>query len=144
MDKAQGVEDKVSTILELDFGRKDDFEITTQDDAVEIKLPDVCKYDQLWMIAKYKVVNDLREYAGVAKIRFIEEYVKKEEEKKEEGEEGKKEGEIGEEKEGEEVEEIAEDKPKEETEVSKEPSEEKTEEEKPEETQVGESNQQKK
>lgn len=80
VDKAQGIEDKVSTILEMDFGRKDDFEIKTLDDTVEIKLPDVCKYDQLWLIAKYKVVNDLREYAGIMKIRFIEEYLKKEKE----------------------------------------------------------------
>jgi FKBP-type peptidyl-prolyl cis-trans isomerase 2 len=92
VDKASEVEDKVSTILEMDFGRKDEFEIKYEDDAVNIKLPDVCKYDQMWLIAKYKVVNDLREYAGLQKIRFIEEYVKKEEEEKKE--------EAGEDKEG--------------------------------------------
>lgn len=86
VDKASSAEDKILTILEMNFGRKDDFEIKTDEEAVEIKLPDVCKYDQLWLIAKYKVVNDLREYADFKKIRFIEEYVKKEE-KKEEGEE---------------------------------------------------------
>jgi FKBP-type peptidyl-prolyl cis-trans isomerase 2 len=93
VDKASEVEDKVSTILEMDFGRKDDFDINYENDAVNIKLPDVCKYDQMWLIAKYKVVNDLREYAGLTKIRFIEEYVKKEEEEeKAEGSDENKEG----------------------------------------------------
>lgn len=89
-DKAAEGEEKVLTILELDFGRKDDFEISAEKEDVEIKLPDVCKYDPLWLVAKYKVVNDLREYGGFSKIRFIEEYVKKEEKK----EEGKEEGEA--------------------------------------------------
>ncbi|MEE9152207.1 MAG: peptidylprolyl isomerase [Thermoplasmata archaeon] len=92
VDKASGSEDKVSTILEMDFGRKDDFEVRTEGEVVEIKLPDVCKYDQLWLLAKYKVVNDLREYGGFKKIRFIEEYLKKEEEKEEE--EKEEEGEV--------------------------------------------------
>lgn len=93
VDKAGGIPEKVSTILEMDFGRKDEFEISAKDDEVDIRLPDVCKYDQLWLIAKYKVVNDLREYAGLKKIRFIEEYLKKEEEKKEEKESEEESGE---------------------------------------------------
>jgi FKBP-type peptidyl-prolyl cis-trans isomerase 2 len=131
VNKAQGIEDKVSTILEMDFGRKDDFEIKTQDDTVDIKLPDVCKYDQLWLIAKYKVVNDLREYAGLMKIRFIEEYLKKEEkEEVSEEEEGTPQEKDGTESEGE----GGEDKPKGEVkEVQPETQEGKTEEKIPEE-----------
>jgi FKBP-type peptidyl-prolyl cis-trans isomerase 2 len=97
VDRATELEDKVLTILEMDFGRRDEFDITTEGDAVDIKLPDVCKYDQLWLIAKYKIVNDLREYSGFKRIRFIEEYLKKEEEEKKE-EEKEKEGEEKEEK----------------------------------------------
>ncbi|UCG69258.1 MAG: FKBP-type peptidyl-prolyl cis-trans isomerase [Thermoplasmata archaeon] len=101
VDRATELEDKVLAILEMDFGRRDEFEIANEGEAVEIKLPDVCKYDQFWLIAKYKIVNDLREYSGFNKIRFIEEYVKKEEEEKEEkeGEEKDKEEEGMEEKE---------------------------------------------
>lgn len=91
VDRATELEDKVLTILEMDFGRRDEFEIKPEKDAVEIKLPDVCKYDQLWLIAKYKIVNDLREYSGFNKIRFIEEYVKKEEKEEDEGGEAKEE-----------------------------------------------------
>jgi FKBP-type peptidyl-prolyl cis-trans isomerase 2 len=122
VDKAGEVMEKVSTILEMDFGRKDDFEVTQSDDTVDIKLPDVCKYDQLWLIAKYKVVNDLREYAGLNKIRFIEEYVKKEEEQKEEEKEASEEG--GEEKEEGEPEEAKKDEAEAKEEVSEEKKEE--------------------
>jgi FKBP-type peptidyl-prolyl cis-trans isomerase 2 len=83
-ERASKPEEKVATILEIDFGRKEDFEITANKESVDIKLPEVCKYDQFWLIAKFKVINDLREYAGFKTIRFIEEYVKKEEEKEEE------------------------------------------------------------
>ena len=89
-NRASKPEDKVATILEIDFGRKEDFEIAADNDNVDIKLPEVCKYDQFWLIAKFKVINDLREYAGFKTIRFIEEYVKKEETEKE-GEEAEKE-----------------------------------------------------
>jgi FKBP-type peptidyl-prolyl cis-trans isomerase 2 len=97
-DKANTYEEKVSSILEIDFGRKDEFEIQISEDSVEIKLPDVCKYDQMWLLAKYKVVNDLREYGGFTKIRFIEEYLKKEKEDEAEEKEGeaKEEGPEGE------------------------------------------------
>ena len=86
--KAVKPEEKVATILEIDFGRKEDFEITANEDSVDIKLPEVCKYDQFWLIAKFKIINDLREYAGFTTVRFIEEYVKKEEPKEEETAEG--------------------------------------------------------
>ena len=42
-------------------------------------LPDVCKYDQKWLLAKYRVVADLREAMSALNVRFIEEYVKKDE-----------------------------------------------------------------
>jgi hypothetical protein len=86
-NRADKPEDKVATILEIDFGRKEDFEIAADNDNVDIKLPEVCKYDQFWLIAKFKVINDLREYAGFKTIRFVEEYVKKEEAEEKEGEE---------------------------------------------------------
>ncbi len=90
VDKAATAEEKISTILEMNFGRKEGFMIKTDKDDVEIKLPDVCKYDQLWLITKYKVVNDLREYVGIKKISFIEEYVKKEEGKEEKKKAGRR------------------------------------------------------
>ena len=65
---------------------------------MEIVLPDVCKYDEEWFLSKYRVVSDLRELLDMTSIRFVEEYVKKKEEKKE-GEDEEKED-KGEEKEG--------------------------------------------
>ena len=76
--------DKVLAIVEMDYGTKDNFSASVDGDSVSIVLPDVCKYDQKWILAKYKVVADLREGMKVKTIRFIEEYIKKEEEKKEE------------------------------------------------------------
>jgi FKBP-type peptidyl-prolyl cis-trans isomerase 2 len=76
--------DKVLAVVEMDYGTLENFSATVEEDVVNITLPDVCKYDQKWILAKYKVVADLREGLKMRTVRFIEEYIKKEEEKKEE------------------------------------------------------------
>lgn len=81
---ADNLEDKIKNVIHLDYGMSDDFVLKTDEDQVEIQLPEVCKYDPNWSLVKYKVVSDLRDILGIPKVRLVEEYVKKEEEKKEE------------------------------------------------------------
>ena len=78
--KAETPEEKVLGLVEADYGKSDDFEVAIEDDILEIYLPDLCKYDQAWFTLKYKVVSDLRELLGYKTVRFVEEYIKKEEE----------------------------------------------------------------
>ncbi len=82
--KVEEPSEKVLSLIEMDYGTRENFAASVDGDAVSIVLPDVCKYDQKWILAKYKVVADLREGLKAKTIRFIEEYIKKEEEKKEE------------------------------------------------------------
>ena len=63
--------------------KAEDFEISIKKNDVAIKLPDACKYDLGWFQTKYRVVSDLREYANIKKVQFIEEYMKKVETKEE-------------------------------------------------------------
>lgn len=76
--KAKDREDKIRGIIDMDYGSSDEFGLTITDDTAEILLPDVCKYDEKWFIAKYKVVSDLRGFADLRLIKFVEEYEKKE------------------------------------------------------------------
>ncbi len=71
---------KVKGFIELAYGqgRATDFEVTVDGETADIKLPDSCKYDQRWFVAKYRLVSDLRAYAGIKTTRFIEEYVTEE------------------------------------------------------------------
>jgi hypothetical protein len=64
----------------MHFNKPGDFEINIKKDEAEIILPDVCKYDLGWFQTKYRVVSDLREYAGINTVKFLEVYVKKKEE----------------------------------------------------------------
>jgi FKBP-type peptidyl-prolyl cis-trans isomerase 2 len=80
--------EKVLALLEMDYGTGNGFVPTIEGESFNIVVPDVCKYDQKWILAKYKIVADLREALGAKTIRFIEEYVKKDEEIKK-GEEKK-------------------------------------------------------
>jgi FKBP-type peptidyl-prolyl cis-trans isomerase 2 len=78
----------VKLLLKMSYGTSEGFEIEHHGKAYKIKLPDACKYDQRWLLTKFRLVTDLREVAGADTISFIEEYEKpkKEEplEKKEE------------------------------------------------------------
>lgn len=71
---------RVKALIELDYGmnRSEGFGVTVDGDVATIQLPDSCKYDQRWFVAKYRLVSDLRQYAGVKTVRFVEEYVTEE------------------------------------------------------------------
>ena len=100
-------DEKTNAVIEMHYENPKDFEVKTDGDEVTIKLPDVCKYDQGWFLAKYSIVSDLRDYAEIRKVKFVEEYVKKEkEEKLEEQEKDKGEIKTGEKAEKEKIKEI--------------------------------------
>ncbi|HEX9907047.1 MAG TPA: peptidylprolyl isomerase [Thermoplasmata archaeon] len=74
-------------LLKMAYGTADGFEIEHHGKNYKIKLADACKYDQRWLLAKYRLVSDLREVAGAETISFIEEYTKPEKKEAEEKEE---------------------------------------------------------
>lgn len=82
--KASDNEEKVKAVLEMDYGTTEGFNVRVKDNSVCLVLPDVCKYDQKWLLAKYRIVADLREAMKAEKVRFVEEYVKPAETPKEE------------------------------------------------------------
>ncbi len=76
--KASAIEEKVRGILEMDYGLADQFRISVHERDGEIVVPDICKTDERWFVAKFRAVADLREFSGLRKVRFVEEYEKKE------------------------------------------------------------------
>ena len=83
-------------LLKMSYGSSDGFDIEHHGKVYEIKLPDACKYDQRWLLTKFRLVTDLREVAGAETVSFIEEYAKPE--KKEETETQKEKEKVPEEK----------------------------------------------
>jgi FKBP-type peptidyl-prolyl cis-trans isomerase 2 len=81
--KADTAHDKVSFVLEMYYGKPGDFKVHVKGEEADIVLMEQCKYDPRWMLTKLQIVRDLREYAGMNKVRLIEEYVKPEEKKDE-------------------------------------------------------------
>jgi FKBP-type peptidyl-prolyl cis-trans isomerase 2 len=68
--------DVVKLLLKMSYGSADGFDIEHHGKNFKIKLSDSCKYDQRWMLAKYRFVTDLRDVLGAETISFIEEYEK--------------------------------------------------------------------
>ncbi len=65
-------------ICEMDYGTTEGFRATVADGEGRPVLPDVCKYDQKWLLTKYKIVADLREVFGAVTVGAGGEYLKKE------------------------------------------------------------------
>ncbi|MGD1060364.1 MAG: peptidylprolyl isomerase [Methanomassiliicoccales archaeon] len=98
--KLEDLSDKMLALIQMDYGMAEGFVPSVDGEVASVILPDVCKYDQKWLLAKYKIVADFREALGAKTVRFVEEYVKKDEEKKEEPKEelkDEKKGELAEE-----------------------------------------------
>ena len=77
-ERVDKMDDKGLAVIEMGYGSAEGFKVeATGADGVDIVLSDMCKYDEKWFVSKYKIVSDLREMMGLAKIRFVEEYVKK-------------------------------------------------------------------
>ncbi len=73
-------DEKIRAVFESSYGGSDEFSFKfISDDEVEITLPDMVKLDSNWMMAKFKLVSDLRTHMGIRSVRLVEEYVKKEE-----------------------------------------------------------------
>jgi len=74
LKRAHTPEEKVRAVLEMDYGLADQFQVSVEKDAAEIQLADLCKTDEKWFPAKFRIVADLRQHVGVKTVRFIEQY----------------------------------------------------------------------
>jgi len=81
--KAEGMEDKVRGLIEMDYGLGEQFKVKASEDEADVVIPDICKTDERWLVSKFRIVADMRELNLLKKIRFVEEYEKKEEKKEE-------------------------------------------------------------
>lgn len=86
----------VEALIDMHYIKPEEFKVTLKEGEVDIVLSDLCKYDSSWLAAKFRLVSDIRKYAGLDTIRFVEEYIKKRDEEDGEGEEKKEEVEVGE------------------------------------------------
>ncbi len=77
--KASAPADRVKAVIDLHYGRSDEFTIEMRGTTeAHVVLPDRAKIDPAWHGLKLRIVADLRGMAGLAKVQFVEEYVKRE------------------------------------------------------------------
>jgi FKBP-type peptidyl-prolyl cis-trans isomerase 2 len=78
VSEPETAQDKLNAVLKMDYGTTDGFSAEFDEKKAVVKMPDVCKYDQRWLLSKYRVVTDLRELLDLEVIQFVEEYAKAE------------------------------------------------------------------
>lgn len=80
--------EKAKAIFETDFGTSEGFEFDITDEKVAVTVSDLAKFNQNWVMARFKIVGDLRAVFNVDRIEFIEVWAsgkkKEEDEKKDE------------------------------------------------------------
>ena len=64
--------EKAKAVIESNYNTSDGFDFEFADDKVVVMEPDVTKFDQNWMVAKYKIVSDLRTINGVDRVDFVQ------------------------------------------------------------------------
>ena len=63
-------------LLKMSYGTSEGFEVEHHGKDYKVTLPDACKYDQKWLLAKYRVVTDFRDVLDADTVSFVEEYSK--------------------------------------------------------------------
>ena len=75
---------KADAIIQMDFGSSEGFSFDFTDGKIIIHTSDLTKFNQGWMMAKFRIVNDLRNSFEAGDIEFVETWAKPAESKKSE------------------------------------------------------------
>ncbi len=76
---------KADAIVQMDFGSSEGFSFEFTDDKVIVHTSDLTKFNQGWMMSKFRIVSDFREsFEGIGAIDFVETWAKPAEPKKSE------------------------------------------------------------
>ncbi len=91
--------EKVKAIIDMEYSDADEFEVSLENDIINIQIPEKAKFDVNWLDSKYRIANDIRKYIP-DKDTIIKELYKREEKKSEEVQESEKKEENKEENNG--------------------------------------------
>jgi FKBP-type peptidyl-prolyl cis-trans isomerase 2 len=64
--------EKALAIIESIVGSSEGFEASVEDGKVVVTEAEICKFDQNWPVAKYRVVTELRAAFGVERVEFVQ------------------------------------------------------------------------
>lgn len=67
--------DQVRALIEIEYGRSQDFHIEIHEHVVTVKVPDRAKFDPAWFTDKPRIVDRVRTQIQPKSIKFVEEYV---------------------------------------------------------------------
>ena len=64
--------EKAAAVVQMDFGTSEDFTFDVAKDKVTVKVSDLVKFNQNWLMSKFRIVSDLRDVLGVDTVEFVE------------------------------------------------------------------------
>ncbi|MGI0054254.1 MAG: FKBP-type peptidyl-prolyl cis-trans isomerase [Thermoplasmata archaeon] len=67
--------DQVRALIEIEYGRAQEFHVELHEHVVTVKVPDRAKFDPAWFTDKPRIVDRVRTQLHPKSIKFVEEYV---------------------------------------------------------------------
>lgn len=77
---AKTLEEKVRGVVTMDYPTKLDWSIGVEKGVATINVPDEAKFDQNFLVAKYRILSDLRKIPHLESVRIVEGFPLKEKE----------------------------------------------------------------
>ena len=75
LERVQEPAAQAKAIVDLTYGRGDEFKVDIHDNVVTLHVPDRSKFDFAWAAAKPRVIDQIRSQLKPQSIRLVEEYV---------------------------------------------------------------------
>jgi FKBP-type peptidyl-prolyl cis-trans isomerase 2 len=75
VEKIEDPAAQARAIVELHYGHARDFHVDVRDKGVTIKISERAKFDPVWIVAKARVVDRIRQRLHPEHVRIVEEYV---------------------------------------------------------------------
>ena len=72
VEAVKDAELKAAAVVQMDFGTSEEFSFEVSKDKVVIKVADIVKFNQNWLMSKFRIVSDLRDVLGVDTVEFVE------------------------------------------------------------------------
>jgi FKBP-type peptidyl-prolyl cis-trans isomerase SlyD len=67
-------EERVKAVVEMEYGRSNEFTLEIKDNVITMIVPDRAKFDMVWHVSKGRVVESLRKYLKPEMVIIAEEY----------------------------------------------------------------------
>lgn len=87
LELVEGDQDKLEALVALDYdvSKAEDFEVTVEDGAATVRVPDEASFDSQWFMARHRLGHDVFEHTDLESVEFQDEVTREQMEEHDHG-----------------------------------------------------------